>query len=153
MEYTYDAIVKYMQDYFATFNKYGQDPQNIHRLDDYFAPELEFFPFVAGVGHCSGRDEFYHVLLSHPSAIEQLTPEDIVVDEKKSAVVVLIKAEITDLKTRELLVRKRYFVLYPLELDQNKKLKIKRIQLFWEVLPPGAIEISEVFARDRKAPK
>jgi hypothetical protein len=150
MELTYDTIVKYIKDYFETFNNYGQSPKTIHRLDDYYAPDLEFIPYVAGIGHTSGRDEFYRVLLSHPSGYEKLTPEEIVVDEKRKMAVVLIKAEISDSKTGEILVTKRYFVLYPLAVDENGTMKIKKIQLFWEVLPPGALEIDDVFDRDRK---
>jgi hypothetical protein len=150
MELTYDTIVKYMKDYFETFNTYGQDPKTIHQLDHYYAPDLEFTPYVAGIGHSTGRDEFFRILLSHPSGYEKLTPEEIVVDERRSIAVVLIKAEISDSRTGEILVTKRYFVLYPLVLDENNTIKIKKIQLFWEVLPPGALEISDVFARDRK---
>ncbi len=150
MELTYNSILKFMQDYFETFNQYGQDPANVHRLDDYFAPDLEFTPNVSGVVHTTRRDKFYDVLLSHPSGFEKLTPEDIVVDENKKAAAVLIKAEITDSHTGKLLVRKRYFVLYPLALDENNTIKIKKVLLFWETLPPGSLEISEVFARDRR---
>lgn len=150
MEFTYDTIVKYMKDYFETFNTCGQDPKTIHRLDDYYAPDLKFTPYVAGIGHSTGRDEFYRILLSHPSGYEMLTPEEIVVDERRRIAVVLIKAEISDSQTGEGLVTKRYFVLYPLVLDENNTIKIEKIQLFWEVLPPGALEISDVFARDRK---
>ena len=150
MELTYDMIVKFMQDYFETFNTYGQDPKTINRLDEYYAPDVEFTPYVAGIGHCDSREDFYRVLLSHPSGYEKLTPEEIVVDERRRAVVVLIKAEISDSQTGEVLVTKRYFVLYPLELDVNNTLKIKKIQLFWEVLPPGAMEIDDVFARDHQ---
>lgn len=150
MEITYDTILKYMRDYFKIFNKYGQDPKTIHRLDDYYAPDLEFFPYVAGIGHSTGREEFYRILLSHPSSYEKLTPEEIVVDEKRMMAVVLIKAEISDSRTGEALIKKRYFVLYPLLLDKDNTIKIKKVQLFWEVLPPGALEIDDVFARDRK---
>ena len=150
MELSYDAVVKYMKDYFEVFNTYGQNPETIHRLDDYYAPDVEFTPYVAGIGHCNSREEFYRVLFSHPSGYEKLTPEEIVVDERRMMAVVLIKAEISDSKTKEILVTKRYFVLYPLEPDEDNTLKIKKIQLFWEVLPPGATEIDDVFARDRK---
>ena len=150
MELTYDTIIRYIKDYFNVFNKYGQNPEEIHRLDDYYAPDLEFTPYVAGIGHTTGRDDFYQVLLSHPSGKEQLTPEEIVVDERRGMAVVLIKAEISDSKTGEVLVTKRYFVLYPLVLDENATIKIKKIQLFWEVLPPDAMEIDDVFDRDRK---
>jgi len=150
VELTYDNIVKYMKDYFETFNTYGQDPKTIHRMNDYYAPDLEFIPYVAGIGHTAGRDEFLRILLSHPSGYEKLTPEDIVVDERRKVAVVQIKAEISDSQTGEILVTKRYFVRYPLVLDEDNTIKITKIELFWEVLPPGALEISDVFARDRK---
>jgi hypothetical protein len=150
MKLTYDAILKFMKGYFETFNKYGQDPKNFHRMDDFFAPDVEFSPYVAGIIHTKGRDNFYPVLLSHPSGYEKLTPEEIIVDERQGAAVVLIKAEISDSKTKEVLVTKRYFVLYPLALDEKKTIKIKKVRLFWEVLPPGTMEISDVFARDHK---
>jgi hypothetical protein len=150
MKLTYDEIVKFMNGYFEIFNKYGQNPATVHRLDEYYAPDVEFAPQVAGIIHTTGREDFYRVLVSHPSGYEKLTPEDIVVDEKKGQVVVLIKAEICDPKSGEALVTKRYFVLYPLMLDEKNSLKIKKVHLFWEVLPPGALEISDVFARDHK---
>ena len=150
MEPTYDSIVKYMNEYFETFNTYGQNPDTIHRMDDYFAPDFQFIPYVATIPGVEGREPWYQVLLSHPSGYEKLTPEDMVIDERRKVVVVLIKAEILDSKTRELLVTKRYFARYPLELDENNKLKIKKLQFFWEVLPPGAMEIDDVFDRDRK---
>ncbi len=150
MEPTYDNIKKFMQDYFETFNKYGQSPDTVNRMDDFFAPDLEFFPYVSHVIKTRGRERFYKVITSHPSGYEHLTPLDIVVDEKHLVAVVLIKAEISDSQTGEILVSKHYFVRYPLILDDNNTLKIEKVQLFWEVLPPGAMEISDVFQRDKK---
>jgi len=150
MELNYDNIMKFMQDYFVAFGKYGQDPKNIHKMDDYFAPDLVFNPYVAGVGHVNGREEFYKVLCSHPSGLETLKPDNIMVDVKKASAVVLISAQISDPKTGEVLVKKKYFVLYPLMLDEKKTIKIKSLQFFWEVLPKGAMEIDDVFDRDRK---
>jgi len=150
MELTYDNIVTYMKEYFEAFNKYGHDEEAIHRMNDYYAPDLEFFPYIAGIGHATGRDDFLKILLSHPSSLEQLTPEDITVDERRKVAVVQIKAEISDSKTGEILVTKHYFIRYPLALDENNTIKIKKIEMFWEVLPPGAMEIDDAFARDRR---
>jgi hypothetical protein len=150
MELTYDSIVKYMNEYFEVFNTYGQNPATIHRMDEYFAPDFEFVPYVATIPKVVGRAPWYDVLLSHPSGYEKLTPEDMVIDERRQVVVVLIKAEIMDSKTREVLVTKRYFARYPLVLDENKTIKIKKLEFFWEVLPPGSMEIDDVFDRDRK---
>jgi hypothetical protein len=150
MEFTYDNIVKFITDNFETFNTYAYDPKTIHRMNDYFAPDLEFTPYVAGIGHTTGRDTFLQILLSHPSSLEKLAPEDIAVDERRKVAVVQIKAELSDSKTGEILVKKRYYVRYSLALDENNTIKIEKINLFWEVLPPGALEIDDVFARDRK---
>jgi hypothetical protein len=150
MEFTYEGIVKYMKEYFEAFNAYGQNPETIHRMDEYFAPDFEFLPYVATIPKVKGLDAWYRVLLSHPSGYEKLTPEDIVIDERRKVVVTMIKAEIMDSKTREVLVTKRYFARYPLVLDENNKIKIKNLQFFWEVLAPGAMEIDDVFDRDRK---
>lgn len=150
MEFNYDDVIQYMKNYFDTFNKYGQHPDTIHRMDDYFAPDFNFLPYVATIQPVSGREEWYKVLLSHPSGFEKLTPHDIIFDERQKVVVVLIKAEISDSKTGELLVTKHYFARYPLVLDENNTIKIKELKFFWEVLPPGAMEIDDVFDRDRK---
>ena len=150
MEFTYDNIVQYMKDYFETFNKYGRDPETIHRLNDYYAPDLEFNAYVAGIGRSIGCDDFFRIQLSHPSSVEMLTPEEIMVDERRKIAIVQIKAEISDSQTGEILVTKRYFIRYPLALDENNNIKIKAIILFWEVLPPGAYEIDDAFARDHK---
>ncbi len=150
MELTYESIAKYMNEYFEAFNNYGQNPATIHHMDKYFAPDFEFVPYVATIPKVEGRDAWYKVLLSHPSGYEKLTPEDMVIDDRRKVVVALIKAEIIDPATREVLVTKRYFAHYPLVLDENNTVKVKKLQFFWEVLPPGAMEIDDVFDRDRK---
>ncbi len=150
MELTYENIAKYMKEYFEAFNTYGQNPATIHRMDEYFAPDFEFIPYVATIPKVVGRDAWYKVLLSHPSGYEKLTPEDMVIDDRRKVVVVLLKAEIIDPATRAVLVTKRYFAHYPLVVDENNAIKVKRLQFFWEVLPPGAMEIDDVFDRDRK---
>jgi hypothetical protein len=150
VEPNYDNIMKFMRDYFETFNKYGQSPETVHRMDDYYAPYFEFTPYVAQIIKTKGREEFYKVLLSHPSGLENLTPEDIMIDEKRKVAVVLIRADISDSHTGELLVTKHYFARYPLVLDEHNSLKIEKLQMFWEVLPTGMMEIDDVFARDKK---
>lgn len=150
MNLTYDEILNYMQRYFRDFEAYGQNPDTIRRMDEYFAADFEFIPYVATIQPVKGRDIWYQVLLSHPSGFEKLTPEDLVIDERRQVAVALIKAEILDSTTREVLVTKRYFAHYPLVVDENNGIKIKKLQFFWEVLAPGTLEIDDVFDRDRK---
>ena len=40
MGLTYDQIAQYVEEYFAAFNAYGQNPELIHRMDDYFAKDF-----------------------------------------------------------------------------------------------------------------
>ena len=149
MGLTYDQIAQYVEEYFAAFNAYGQDPGQIHRMDDYFAKDFVFNPFIAYVGKVSGRDEWYKVLLSHPSGIEKLTPEDVVIDDRRQAFVAQIKTDLIDRDTQETLLTKRYLARYPL-VEEEGKIKVQRLDFFWEILPAGALEIDDVFERDWK---
>jgi hypothetical protein len=146
---TYDEIAAWVEEYFAAFNLYGQDPDEIHRMDEYFAKDFAFNPFIAHVGKVAGRENWYKVLTSHPSGVERLTPEDLVIDERRQAFVAQIKAELSDRDSKELLLTKRYLARYPL-VEEDGKMKIERLDFFWEVLPEGALEIDDVFERDWK---
>ena len=80
MELNYDSIMELMKDYFTTFSTRAQDPKTASQMEEYLAPDLEFIPYIAGNARISGRDEFLHLMSSHPSSIERLTPEDIMVE-------------------------------------------------------------------------
>lgn len=149
MKLTYDQLVQWIDEYFEVFNKYGQDPNEIYRMDEYFAKDFVFNPYIAYVGKVAGRDNWYKVLTSHPSGIEKLTPEDLVIDENRQAFVAQIKTDLIDRDTQEVLLTKRYLARYPL-IEEEGKMKIERLDFFWEILPAGALEIDDVFERDWK---
>ncbi len=148
MELTYENIMAFMDEYFKAYNAYAQDPKTTHRMHDYMAPNFEFIPYVAGLEHTTARDEFLSIMSSHPSSYETITPEDIVIDERRKVVVVLARTEVVDRKTGKVVVEKSYLPRYQLGLDENKAIKIQKLQFFWEVLPPGSLEVHEVFRRD-----
>ena len=107
-------------------------------MDEYFAKDFVFNPFIAHVGKVAGRENWYKVLTSHPSGVERLTPEDVVIDERRQTFVAQIKAELSDRDTKELLLTKRYLARYPL-VEEDGKMKIERLDFFWEILPVGAL--------------
>ena len=151
MDLTYDNIVKWMKDYLRVYSEYGQDSATVQRMNDYYAPDLEFITyFGAPPIAIASRDDFLRHAITHPSSYERLTPEDITVDESRKVVVVIIKFEAIDKKTGEVLVQERGISHYQLVLDENNTIKIKKIQFFREDLPPGTLRISDVFRRDRK---
>ncbi len=120
MELTYENMQNFIKDYFPAFIKYGQDPKENHRLHDYFSENFEFYPEIPGVVPVFDRDLFLTQMSSHPSCREEMEPEDIFIDLKRKAVVALLNARIVDTKTGEVLVRKKYFPVYYLELDKEQ---------------------------------
>lgn len=149
MELSYEKIKKFMADYFKDYNAYAQNPKTVSRMRNYFAPDLEFIPYVAKLEHIRSTscEQFLRVLSEHPAGYEVFTIEDLVIDERQKTVVALIKAEIFESKTDKFLLTKRYLVHYQLVLDENKTIKIKKIRFFWEVLPAGALDVNDVFDR------
>jgi hypothetical protein len=140
MKPTHDEIVQWMRDYFATYNLYAQDAATVHRMDEYFAPDLRFMPYMSvfggpDAGHHTSED-FYGMLTTHPDDYEQFEVLDIFVDEQRLVAVAFLVARIYRTKDDELLVQKHYLPLYELISDENGKLKIKTIRFFWEASPP-----------------
>ena len=153
MKLTYDNIVEWMKDYFRAYSEYGQDAKTAHRMNDHYAPDLEFIAYVGapqGPIIMTGRDDFLSFSTSHPSSYEKITPEDITVDERRGVVVVLIKLEAIDRKTGEVLVTEKGMSHYQLILDEDNTIKVKRLLFFRQDLPSGTLRISDVFDRDSK---
>jgi len=149
MELTYDNIRKWFKDYFETYSKYGQKSETADRMKEFFAPDLRFIPYIAGIGGPEGgfrsRDEFIQTAKSHPSWYERLIPDDITIDERRKVAVVLFRMEVVDAKKKKVVIKKSALAHYELILDENKTIKIKKILFFWETMPPGVKEFYEVF--------
>jgi hypothetical protein len=137
---TYDEIVQWMRDYFATYNSYAQDAGTVHHMDEYFAPDLTFIPYMYVFGGpknaINSRQDFYDMLTGHPEDYEQFVVEDIFVDAERMVSVTFLQATIYDSATDAVKVQKHYLPLYELILDEEGKLKIKTIRFFWEASPP-----------------
>ena len=149
MKLSYDNIVSWMKAYFKVYSTYGQDAATLHRMNEYFAPDLRFIPYIAAIGGPEGgffsRDEFLQKAESHPSWYEKLTPEDITVDERRHVVAVRFGMEVVDRKTSDVVVKKSAMAHYELILDEESNIKIKTIRFFWEVLPAGVPEFYELY--------
>jgi hypothetical protein len=80
-----------------------------------------------------------------------LTPEDMTVDERRKTVFVIIKLEIIDRKTGEVLVKERGATQYQLVLDQNDHLKVKSFVFFPQRVAPGIQTGTDAFMKDWQA--
>jgi hypothetical protein len=153
MELTYENIQAFIEEYFHTYSTYGQKPETADKMHKYFAPDLRFIPYIAGLGGPEGgffsADEFVRTAKSHSSWYERLIPDDITIDERRGVFVALFRMEVVDTKREEVAIRKSALAHYQLTLDENKDIKIKKILFFWETLPEGQKEFYELFEDDQ----
>lgn len=151
MELTYDAMVEFMEEYFPVYSEFGQDPETAYRMHEYYAPD---FVFIGHVGFQEpviypSAQAFLEFDISHPSSFERLTPLEMVVDERRKTVCVIIRFEFVDKATGRVLVEERGVSRYRLTPDESGAIKITELLFFPERLPPGALSGTEVFLRDR----
>ena len=151
MELTYDNIQNWMKEYFETYSTYGQKPETADCMKDFFAPDLQFIPYIAGIGGPEGGfkscDEFIETAKSHPSWYEKLIPEDMTIDERQKTVVVCFRMEVVDTGKNEVVIRKNAIAHYQLIRDEGNTIKIKTIRFFWEVMPEGFKEFYDIYGR------
>jgi hypothetical protein len=148
MELTYDNMVAFMQEYFPVFSNLGQDPATVHRMEEFFAPDIVFtgyMGFPEGLLVYPDRQTFLDFDVSHPWAFERLTPLDLTVDERRGVVFALMKFEFVERKTGKVLVEELATGQYHLALDDAGTIKIKKLIFFPQRLAPGVRPGSDVF--------
>jgi hypothetical protein len=148
MELTYDNILEFMEEYFPVFSNLGQDPATVHRMEEFFAPDLVFtgwMGFPEGQLVYPDRQAFLDFDVSHPWAFERLTPLDMTIDERRGTVFAMIRFEFVDRETGKVLVEELGNALYHLALDQDGAIKIKKLLFFPQRLAPGVRPGSDVF--------
>ena len=91
-------------------------------MDKYFAPDLDFIPYMYVFGGpenpITGREDFYSMLTGHPEDYEQFVVHDVFVDEKRMVSVAFLQATIYETATDTVKVQKDYLPLYELALDE-----------------------------------
>ncbi len=74
MKPTYEEMLQFMKEYFNAYNSYAQDPATVHRMDDYYTPDVRFIPYISSFGGpenaLTSRDDFYHTFTDHPTRYE-----------------------------------------------------------------------------------
>jgi hypothetical protein len=141
MEFTYDNIEKFMEEYFKTYNEYGQDAKTIHRLDKYYTPDISEYTFEdIGVNpneltrrlprpsfFTGGREGLYKLSLNNRGIRNNLTSINMIIDVRQHEVHTTLKAVVTDAKTGEVKIEVVFDVIYGLALDEKKTIKIAKI--------------------------
>ena len=150
MELTYEKIVEWLESYLKTFNKNAGPIETVPNMQKFFTPDLEFWSYnMANAKRPSNREALLMSMV-HPGLHEELTPREFIVDMKRMVVVIQFQLQFSDQPSGTQWPPKQASAHYTLTLDENKELKIKKIQYWVEATPPGdqsTLNMRELWAK------
>lgn len=128
MKLTYEVMEKFIRRYFDYYNKYSQKEKTAYKMDECWGNDFHATGYFGTdpIIHTSGLSFRESIVQVHKNISEKLIPLNIVVDERKKEVGVLLKVEKEVLKTGE----KMYFTgiaLYSIVLDEEQNPKLKSL--------------------------
>jgi hypothetical protein len=141
VESLYSDIVRFMEEYFPAYSQYAQVLETQHLMNKFYAPELTFDDGVV-----TSRKQWYERCLAHPAVQDKLTLEHLFVDERQKEAGALLKTEAIDRTTGKVLLELKMNVLYNLETDPNKDIKITRVRVFLETDPRKIEKLIQIYA-------
>lgn len=149
MEWTYDSISKWFDDYFEDVCKNQGDLETVPHLKKYFTADLELMMYTAPSsppGKLMSRDELL-ISFVHPGLYEDITPRHFAIDVKQMIVAVQFEICFMDKPSGTKWQPLQASAHYHLMVDGNRDLKIRRIYYWTEALP---IDLFDFWARHRE---
>jgi hypothetical protein len=129
----YAQIEQFMSDYYTAYNLYAQDAPTIGLMDQYWAPEflsVQYLPLpqypVMDLVTWKNFMVFVHLNIK-----ETLKLEEISIDTETLNVVARINIDFNDRVTGALVLNIDAVGFYNLKIDENKKLWITGLKLFF----------------------
>ena len=107
MAFTNETVSNFLERYLETFDKYAQDPDNMHRMSEYFDSDLEFKQYYPDTPHIRGLENF-HKLNVHSEVHETLKPELFIIDTERKSASVLINVKVVDTSTGKVMLTPVY---------------------------------------------
>lgn len=140
MEWTYEKITKWFDDYYDDFNRSAGPLETAPNMEKYFTEDLEFWPYnMPGTTEPSSREQLLMTMI-HPGLHEELTPKEYAVDLKRMVVVVRFQLQFNDEPSGRVWPPKQASCHYHLVTDRDNNLKIKKIVYFTERASPDEAE-------------
>ena len=127
MENKYNRILKFFEDYIATYSEYGQDADTISIMDKFYAPDLSFPEDTV-----YGREQWYKRCLNHPDILDKLAIEHCIIDDKKNEVSAILKTRAIERITGIEMMDLRMHALYKLRIDDDENIRITEVRIFLE---------------------
>jgi hypothetical protein len=149
VEFTQDDLRKWFEDYFADFNRCNGDPKLVPGMEKYFTVDLTFTSYLVGVKRPDDREGLLRTMV-HPGLLEELVPEDMIIDEKGLAVAVMLRVQFKEESTGTLFPAKHNCALYHLVRDGDRGLKIRTISYFTEHRPPDEPDMKGLMKKYRE---
>lgn len=143
MELARDRIVEYLKSYFVAYGTIAQDPQTVHMMNEYYAPDLTVTVYTPRIS-VSDRAGFLRRASSHPDIQETLIPEQIIVDERQRMAAVQLRGEFTFKATMEVMTH-MFSANYEFAFDENERIRIKNLWLFAQLVRSGKQSIFEIY--------
>lgn len=138
MDIGYKKLKKFMLAYCRDYNRYANDEETIHEMDQYWSPKFNvtaYFHRQTGdypVVYASRREFQDFLIATHQNIKDSMNIEDIIVDHKESKVVLRVKIKKEDKTTGEEVAQIDGIGCYKLALDQDNNIKIVSLDFIWD---------------------
>jgi len=136
MKLTYETMLTFMQQYCEDYSRWCNDPESISKLEQYYTSDFATkaymhlegkpYPFVQNLDQFKNFISKNHTDILHE---EKLFPMEILIDERKSKAIMLLRVKKTVKSSGEVFDFDA-IALYKLALDGNNTLKIKSLEIF-----------------------
>ena len=136
----YNRILRFFEDYVATYSEYGQDADTINMMDTYYASDLSFPEDMV-----IGREQWYKRCLNHPDVLDKLAIERCIIDDRKNEISAILRTEAIDRGTGKLLMELRMSALYKLRIDDKQNIRITEVRIFLESNPEKVFRLTRLY--------
>ena len=142
MEFTYESVRKWFDDYFEGVRKNQGDLETVPNLRKYFSSEFELTMYTApppGRQISMSRDALLMSFV-HPGLQEDIIPRCTVIDLEQKVVAVQFEIRFSDKASGRKWDPVQASAHYHLTFDDNKDIRISRIHYWTEALPEDVFE-------------
>ncbi|MHB8869402.1 MAG: hypothetical protein ACYC6T_18015 [Thermoleophilia bacterium] len=153
MSFEYEAIADFFLSdpggYCKSYSTVAQKVETCTEMYRFYAPDIEvatYFPMLMVVN----REQFLKISCAHPHIQETLIPQHCAIDEKQGLVAVLLLATF-EIRDSGEVVKQEFTAHYKLAKDENDDLKIEKLWIFAEWVPPGRTNIVDLYEDAFKA--
>ena len=143
METAYDRMTKFMQGYFADYNRYGGDARTLPKMLKYYLPGIQLYSYTLNAKRPFGLDRIL-LAMTHPGLHEEFTPHYYVVDVRRKVVVIQMENQFIEEATGKAYPPKQLSVHYYLVNDPATGYKIKKILFYVEKRPDDEVKMTNI---------